>query len=392
MISIIKTERNYAIDLLRILSMFMIVMLHSGSHGRTLFISEGLNFYTIWFHFIEALSICSVDVFVLISGYFLCTQKFKLSRIIKMAFAVIFYSVAWYLMTIYVFHEPLAKKELIRAVLPISYNQYWFISAYIGMYLLSPVLNVLIRNLKQKQHIGTIALLVAMFSLWPDVLPFSSPLGITPKGYTVVWFVVLYIIATYFQKYPVKMKPSKAFRNYVISALALLLIWMATAIVTKADSFENELHGQLTFYYYRYNSMVVLATALFLWILFLNIRVENKFAQKVISFIAPLTMGVYLIHDNEKARDFVWQGLKSMEPSMAAPVITIGYVIMVFIVCLTIDKVRLLLFTIINKRDWYKAAMKRVDEWPSRVNSFIYAKTTKLLYYVNSSIKTEVRD
>lgn len=356
--------------------MFMIVMLHSGSHGRTLFISEGLNFHTIWFHFVEALSICSVDVFVLISGYFLCTQKFKLSRIIKMAFAVIFYSVAWYLITTYVFHEPLAKKELIRAVLPISYNQYWFISAYIGMYMLSPVLNVLIRNLNQKQHIGTIALLVAMFSLWPDVLPFSSPLGITPKGYTVVWFVVLYIIAAYFQKYPVKMKPSKAFRNYVLSALVLLLIWMATAIVTKADSFENELHGQLTFYYYRYNSLVVLATAVFLWILFLNIRVENKFVQRVISFVAPLTMGVYLIHDNEKARDFVWQGLKDMEPTIAAPFMTIGYVIMVFVVCLAIDEVRQLLFSIINKRDMYKAVMKRVDEWPSKINRFIYAKTT----------------
>jgi len=354
----------------------MIVMLHSGSHGKTLFITEGINPYSIWFHFVEALSICSVDLFVLISGYFLCTQKFKLSRIIKIAFAVFFYSVAWYLISTYVFHEPLAKKELLRAVLPISYNQYWFISAYIGMYLLSPVLNVLIRYLNQKQHIGTILLLVAMFSLWPDVLPFSSPLGISAKGYTVAWFAVLYIIAAYFQKYPVKMKPSKAFRNYILSALVLLSIWIFTAIATKADSFENELHGQLTFYYYRYNSFVVLTTAVFLWILFLNIKVENKFSQKIISFVAPLTMGVYLIHDNEKARDFVWQGLRTMEPSIAAPIIAIGYVMMVFVICLVIDEVRQLLFSIINKRDWYKTIMKRVDEWPSKSNCIIYAKTT----------------
>lgn len=89
--------RNYALDLLRILSMFMIVMLHSGSHGRTLLISEGLTPYSIWFHFVEALTICSVDVFVLISGYFLCTQQFKPSRIIKLYFAVVFYSIAWLL-------------------------------------------------------------------------------------------------------------------------------------------------------------------------------------------------------------------------------------------------------------------------------------------------------
>jgi len=110
--------------------------------------------------------------------------------------------------------------------------------------------------------------------------------------------------------------------------------------------------------------------------LFLNIRVENKFVQRVISFVAPLTMGVYLIHDNEKARDFVWQGLRDMEPTIAAPFMTIGYVIMVFVVCLAIDEVRQLLFSIINKRDRYKAIMKRVDEWPSKINRFIYAKTT----------------
>ena len=353
----------------------MIVILHSGSHGRTLFITEGITPYSIWFHFVEALTICSVDVFVLISGYFLCTQKFKASRVVKMAFAVIFYSVAWLLITTFIFHEPLAKKELIRAVLPISYNQYWFISAYIGMYLLSPLLNVLVWNLTQKQHLGAIALLVAMFSLWPDILPFSSPLGISAKGYTVAWFGVLYIIAAYFRKYPVNIKPSKAFGYYILSALVLLLIWLVTAIVTGANSFENELHGQLTFYYYRYNSLIVLLTAVLLWIVFLNVKVENKALQKLIAFVAPLTMGVYLIHDNANARDFVWQGLHGLEPTAAAPFVVFGYVLTVFVVCLIIEELRVLLFSIINKRQWYKKIMSKLDAMPSSLNEYIFEKS-----------------
>lgn len=372
--------RNYAIDLLRILSMFMIVMLHSGTHGGTLFIGEGLNPYSIWFHYVEALSICSVDVFVLISGYFLCTQKFKPSRILKMVFVVIFYSVAWLLITAYVFHEPIALKDIVRAILPISYHQYWFISCYVGMYLFSPMLNVLVKNLSQKQHLGSIILLVLVFSVWPDLLPYSSPLGVSDKGYTVAWFIVLYIIAAYFRKYPVKMKPSKAFRNYVLSAFLLLMVWLVIAIVSGADSFVDEWHGHLTFYFYRYNSFLVLLTAVFLWLVFVNIKIESLVIQKTISLVAPLTMGVYLIHDNESARSFVWHGLQEMEPTIAAPFIAIGYVIIVFVVCLIIDQIRSLLFSLVNRRNWYKIIMKEVDAIPSRINNFIYKKSLTINY------------
>lgn len=353
----------------------MIVMLHSGTHGRMLSIGNGLGPYTIWFHFVEALSICSVDVFVFISGYFLCTQEFKPSRILKIIFVVIFYSVSWFVITTYVFHQPLEIKELIRAIFPISYHQYWFISCYIGMYLLSPLINVLVSKMNQNQHLGGIILLIAVFGLWPDLLPYSSPFGISDKGYNVLWFIVLYVIAAYFRKYPIKIKSSKAFGYYIMSALILLAIWIGITVVTKADSFVEEWHGMFTFYYYRYNSLLVLATAIFLFLTFVNIKIEGHFAQKAIASVAPLTMGIYLIHDNESARDFVWNGLRGLEPNIAAPFVAIGYVMMVFVACLIIEEIRSLFFSLVNSRTWYKSIMKEVDGMPSKINHLFYTKT-----------------
>lgn len=336
---------------------------------------NGLNPYSIWFHFVEALTICSVDIFVLISGYFLCTQRFKPSRIIKLAFAVLFYSVGWFLILTYVFQEPIARKALVKAFLPISYNQYWFISAYIGMYLLSPVINVLLRSLNQRQHLGTILLLLAMFSLWPDMLPYANPLGISSKGYTMVWFVVLFIIAAYIRKYPMKIKPANAIKYYILTALVLLAIWIVIALAIRADSFEDEWYGMFTFYYYRYNSLLVLTTAIFLFLTFINIKIENSFAQKAIAFVAPLTMGVYLIHDNENARDIVWKGLCGLEPTIVAPLLAIGYVTIVFFACLLIDEIRSLLFTLINRRSSYKTLMEKIDALPERISRYIYIKS-----------------
>ena len=77
-------ERNYALDLLRILSMLMIVFLHSNSHGGMFYSPEtGLDGYVIGSWVVEVLCIVSVNVFVLISGYFLCEQSFRLSRVVR---------------------------------------------------------------------------------------------------------------------------------------------------------------------------------------------------------------------------------------------------------------------------------------------------------------------
>lgn len=352
----------------------MIVMLHSGSHGKTLLISEGLTPYSIWFHFVEALTICSVDVFVLISGYFLCTQQFKLSRIIKLYFAVVFYSIAWMLISTFVYHQPITQSSIINALLPITNNQYWFISCYVGLYIMSPIINVLIRGLTQIQHIGAIIILVGLFSLWPDIFIGSNPLGITQKGYTLVWFVVLYIIAAYFRKYPVIIRPKRALLGYFMAVTILVLIWMLLVIVTSTSSFEKELQDGFTFYYFRYNSLLVLAQAVFLWLVFLNIKVDNRVVQRVVAFIAPLMMGVYLIHDNRAARDVIWQGLRGIEPTIVTPFMVIGYVCAVFVGCILVDKMRSLFFSIITKRKWFKSILAKIDNMPCRISTVISKK------------------
>ena len=62
-------ERNYGIDLLRILSMFMVVLLHLCGFGGVLSNVKpfSVNYYIAWF--LEIVSYCAVDVFALISGF-----------------------------------------------------------------------------------------------------------------------------------------------------------------------------------------------------------------------------------------------------------------------------------------------------------------------------------
>lgn len=76
-----KTSRNPSFELLRIISMLMVVTLHFLGHGRVL---ENVrlfssNFFVAWM--IESLAYVTVNCFVLISGYFLVNSKFRVKKL-----------------------------------------------------------------------------------------------------------------------------------------------------------------------------------------------------------------------------------------------------------------------------------------------------------------------
>ncbi len=136
-------SRNTSLDSLRIISMLMIVILHVNSHGGVLNNISYVN--TTIARLFEYFCVCAVNIFILISGYFLVDSKFKLSRLIKLLLQVWFYSWVINIIMVLAGNATLSAKELISIAFPISYKEYWFITAYIIMYLLSPALNRLIK-------------------------------------------------------------------------------------------------------------------------------------------------------------------------------------------------------------------------------------------------------
>ena len=362
-------DRNYSLDLLRILSMFGIVLLHSGSHGGTLAISEGLNIYTLMFHGIESLAISSVNVFILISGYFLCNQSFRLSRIFSLVLTVVFYSLLGVAIAAYVNDDVFSVKVFIKSLFPVSYVQYWFISAYIVMCLLSPLINFMVKGMTRRQHLLCIILLLLVFCIWPDIMIYSYPSGVKNVGSSALWFFVLYIVAAYIKRWKIVYKPIRTIGIYFVSSAALLAIWSILVIVTKTTDFKNEADGLVTFYYYRYNSLLVFIASVSLFIGFLNLNIKRTFFKKVIRVVAPLMLGVYLIHDNNHFRGYVWSGLRGLEPSLFSPFFVIGYALIVFGVCAFLDFIRMALFGVIDKRIWYRKCMDGVDLIPDYIET-----------------------
>lgn len=127
-----ETKRNCSIDLLRMISMIMVVCNHTLSWGGLIegSLVPGTSNYFIC-NILYALCLVAVNCFVLITGFFQCTSTFKLKRLISTWGMAIFYSVVIHLILTIIGVLPFSFRELIKHILVFTMNRYWFVTAYL---------------------------------------------------------------------------------------------------------------------------------------------------------------------------------------------------------------------------------------------------------------------
>ena len=89
--------------------------------------------------------------------------------------------------------------HILRDILPVQMEQYWFITAYVIMYLFSPVLSIAAKAMKQEQLKGTVIALLLFFSLSKTILPVE--LAIDKAGNDGIWFLCVFLVAAYIRLY-----------------------------------------------------------------------------------------------------------------------------------------------------------------------------------------------
>lgn len=302
-----KQERDYGLDLLRIICMLMVVCLHAFNHGGLVegtLVPGTANFYLGNAMF--ALCLLAVNCFVMISGYFLCTANFKLKKLISIWGQAFFYSVSTHCIVMLLGHQAFSFKELANSILVISLKRYWFVTAYVLMYAVSPFLNCAIRAMDRKTHLLCCCTLLGIFSVLHNMMYISDFGGIN-GGYSFLWFCILYIVAAYFRLYiPRRIKHQKwMLPGYFCSALFIcgerfLAYWITPHYFGAV---------KLTSLFYSYNSIMNVLAALCLFQFFRGVTVQHTFTKKLIAFFAPLTVAVYLISDHTILRAVLWSWL-----------------------------------------------------------------------------------
>lgn len=174
------SERNYGIDFLRLILMFMICMLHVLSQGGIMdaVIETDIAYRYAIYSFLYVVSYCGVDGFALISGYAASDKNRKYTIIINMWFQAFFYSfILTVILTIMGYNDGVGMKDLIKAAMPVSFNVFWYFTGYFVLFFAMPVLN---------KYLFSIDILTAKKSLAVTVILFSF-VGLISDAFKTNW-------------------------------------------------------------------------------------------------------------------------------------------------------------------------------------------------------------
>lgn len=119
-------QRNSSIELLRIISMVMIMFYHFSIHGHFDFATASVSVSRVWLNLISMGGKIGVDLFVLISGYYLIsdTKSLNFKKILKLWGQVFFYSVVIYVLTCAFGISQFSFTDLIKCIFPITFSQW----------------------------------------------------------------------------------------------------------------------------------------------------------------------------------------------------------------------------------------------------------------------------
>lgn len=289
-----KQERKSNIELLRILAMALIVMSHFAVHSGFVFATADWSWKRLFIQ-CTALGSVGVDIFVLISGFFLSQQSFRLQKFCRLMGQIWFYLLAVLLVAWLTGFSPVTKTLLRQSLLPL-WLVHWFAYVYIILYLLFSFINRAISAFSEPLLRKLLFLLTVLWSLMPFLL--HSDMGYSILG----WFIYLYLLGAYFRLYPERSGAlSKHALPITLAGLALLIGRFAVLdliVAYKGVPQPIDFSGLEPNVPY----ILMMSVGLFLWLKKRPIKTIPWVNQ-----IAATMFGVYLIHDHPLVREWLWK-------------------------------------------------------------------------------------
>lgn len=360
-------RRNSSIELLRLLAMLMVVCNHFVQYsplykalpywpaGITKFVFQVVFMSGGWFGDV---------LFFAISVWFLLdkTTGFRDScrRVWVLERELLFWSLILFGLTVFakwqgIYQQGIAKLA-VESVFPIASGLWWYPTSYALFLLFMPFLVKGLRVLGKRSHC---VLSVVMLLLWSNLIslfPFDA-------AYPSVLLFTGWAVAIAYYRWYIKPLSTKACLLLVLVGLGVASAYWTVAnvfsAVTGAVSFQTELA-----FCYRTPGMLM-AFGVFL------LAERAPFYSGVLNWIAQSAFGVYLIHCYPSTLNW-WShsGIVDSIVHSNHPLLgSLCFVLTLFLICLLLDIVRHLLFTV------------SLDRRRGRMFDVLFARIEKTRWY-----------
>ncbi len=320
-----KTARQSNIELARLVSILGVIFLHYNNRsmgGALEYVTRGTTNFLVMNGF-ESLFIFAVDLFILISGYFLINSgKRALFKPLTLFIQFVIFKLLFLGVDAALGTEPFSIEGLVKCFLPND----WFINLYIVLFFISPFINIAIRKLSDKHQKLLLILLILFFSVEPSVvdiiggflglnLDHMSFIGLAGSegGYSIVQFVLMYIIGGVLRQQEKTMVPS--------SRRMPVLVYLVCASLTLGI-------GVMTEMAYEYCCPLVMGEAVCVFLIFRDMKIGTS---KIINYLAKGCFTVYLVHHHFYKYFDIEHYANGSTPLFALH--TIGTAVAIFLIC-----------------------------------------------------------
>ena len=320
--------RNSSLELLRIVAMLMVIATHT-NHRGFIFPQDSIIINRIWQQLLGCFGSIANGIFIMLSGYFLIhSPKLDINRILKLWIKIFFYSVVIYVLFLCFGHATFSLKTMLKNLLPVTQNQWWFVSTYFVLYLIHPYINIMIKAMSREDCTKFIKALVIYWCIIPMLT--KSDFGAN----NTINFICMYCFAAYIRLW----KPEFTGRKYIWLAVLCIAINLMSVIILSFTSlnWKGYFAGMM-------RPFTILACAYLL----ACFRGMNIPYSKYINLLASATFGVYLIHDNNFVRPFLWRTVfkdASCPGNSYFIPYSIAVILTVYISCTVIELIRAKVF------------------------------------------------
>ncbi len=281
------------IELARIISMCGVIILHYNNPnigGALSYATDPLNHVLL--QFLESAFICAVNLFVLISGYFMCkSNKRNITKPLQLLVQVIIFSVMMYLLDCLFGMKTFTVVNLVFSFIPAN----WFVLLYITLYFISPYINLVLSNLDKNTYKTFLVTLFIFFSIIPFIIDFVlnvsnvQILGLSTismygnqNGYSIVQFVVMYSLGAYLNFYRIETSSKRNGVKYLI--ISIILTFMS--IMSIRLNLSNE-------WVFEYCNPFIILESIYLFLFFKSLPIKSN---SIINKLANSSFSVYLLH------------------------------------------------------------------------------------------------
>ncbi|MBR6001379.1 MAG: acyltransferase family protein [Bacteroidales bacterium] len=275
--------RQSGFELLRIVAMLLIVATHANTlslgwmTGDDIAAAPGASLARM---IIESMTMVSVTAFIIISGWFGIKPTWK--KFGAFIFQCWFFAIGLFIAGLFVkgMSDGLSPAGGLQAALLLS--DYWFIIAYLFLFLMAPVLNSFVDNSTGKQ-LGTVIILFFVFEF---LFGWVNDSAVFVYGHTPITFIGPYLLGKYMRKYePAFTKLNKLTDLCIFLTLSLLNAVIAMIAVRK---------GVLAIRFFSDTTPLIVLSAVFFFLFFSKL----SFSSKAVNYIAQSVFAVYLLHCN----------------------------------------------------------------------------------------------